>query len=61
MCSYIYLFILFTEDLGKINSRKVAVSMGFSWFTLNLFTGFLRSVLMMSVKAASTGYKSEIF
>lgn len=57
----IYLFILFTEDFGKINSRKVAVSMGFSWCTLNLLTRFLRSVLMVGVKAASTTYNSEIF
>lgn len=57
----IYLFILFTEDFGKINSRKLAVSMGFSWCTLNLLTRFLRSVLMVGVKAASTTYNSEIF
>lgn len=30
-------------------------------FTLNLLTGFLRSVLIAGVKTASTGYKNEIF
>lgn len=30
-------------------------------FTLNLLTGFLRSVLIVGVKAASTGYRNEIF
>lgn len=61
MYLYIYLLILFAEDFGKINSRKVAVSMGFSWFTLDLLTRLLRSLLTVGVKAASASYSSEIF
>lgn len=55
MSFFIYLFLLFAEDFGAIDSGKGAVWVGFSWFTLKFAWEFFK------VRGVKFGFINEMF